>query len=297
MAGLDTSHVPEFTNLLHNKSHEHHVPGGRIVAAFPGGSPDFEMSINRVGAFTAELRDKHGIEIVNPLSDLKDMCDAVMLTSIDGRIHLGQFREVADWGVPVFIDKPLTISMVQASEIASIAREKKVRVMSASALRFAESFQDALNAMSAEPCIGADFHGPMALQDKCPGYFWYGIHSVEMLYATMGTGCREVLAVREGPHDVVVGRWEDGRLGTVRGNREGNNSFGGVIFGKSHNTAFDISTGKKPLYATLLERIIPFFHGEDSPVSIAEMTEVIAFLEAANASVTTGNWMPVSPLP
>jgi hypothetical protein len=296
MAGLDTSHVPEFTNLLHDESHRYHVPGGRVVAAFPGGSPDFEMSIDRVGAFTAELRDKHGVDIVESLSDLKGRCDAVMLTSIDGRVHLGQFREVAGWGVPVFIDKPLTISTAEAREIADISREQGVRVMSASALRFAEAFRDALEGMGDEPRIGADFHGPMAFQDKCPGYFWYGIHSVEMLFATMGDGCRDVLAVREGAHDVIVGRWKDGRLGTVRGNRAGNNRFGGVILGESRNVAFDASAGKKPLYATLLDQLLPFFHGAAPPISTGEMTEVIAFIEAANASVTTGTWTPISPL-
>lgn len=103
MAGLDTSHVPAFANLLHDTSHEHHVPGGRIVAAFPGGSPDFDLSINRVGQFTDELRSLHHVEIVDSLSALREKCDAVMLESIDGRVHLEQFRAMADWGIPVFI--------------------------------------------------------------------------------------------------------------------------------------------------------------------------------------------------
>jgi len=219
MVGLDTSHVPAFANLLHDTSHEHHVPGARIVAAFPGGSPDFEMSINRVPKYTEEMREKHQVEIVNSLSALRGKCDALMLESIDGRVHLAQFREVADWGVPVFIDKPLTVSTVEARELVRIAKEKKVRMTSASAMRFAASFQQALHADTAEPVIGGDFYGPMQWQEKCPGYFWYGIHTVEMLFAAMGTGCCEVHSFREELHDVVVGRWTDGRLGMVRGNR------------------------------------------------------------------------------
>jgi len=54
MAGLDTSHVPAFAGLLHDSTKEYHVPGARIAAAFPGGSPDFDLSINRVGQFTAD---------------------------------------------------------------------------------------------------------------------------------------------------------------------------------------------------------------------------------------------------
>ena len=289
MAGLDTSHVPAFANLLHDATQVHHVAGGRITAAFPGGSPDFPLSINRIEGFTNELRDKHSVEIVDSLSALRGKCDAVMLESIDGRVHLAEFREVADWGVPVFIDKPLTISGAEARELAQIAEEKAVRVTSASAIRFSEKFREVLD--DGEAVTGADVYGPMQFQEQCPGYIWYGIHSVEMLYAALGTGCREVLAVREDAHDVVVGRWADGRIGTVRGNRTGNNGFGGTLHRVGGSRTFDVSAGKKPYYASLLERVMPFFRGEGEVVATAEMVEVIRFLDAANRSAATREWV------
>ncbi len=291
MAGLDTSHVPAFATLLHDSSHEFHVPGGRIVAAFPGGSPDFDLSANRVAAFTDELRDKHAVEIVDSITALQGKCDAVMLESIDGRVHLPQFREVAEWGVPVFVDKPLTVSRDEAQEIARIAKDNNVRVTSASAIRFAEKFQEALLAGGEEPVTGGDFYGPVQFVEKCPGYFWYGIHSAEMLFAAMGEGCREVLAVREDNHDMLIGRWSDGRLGTLRGNRTGNAGFGGIIHRAGKSKSFDVSSGKKPYYASLLEKVIPFFHGEGEVVGSAEMVEVIGFLEAANRSAGTRQWV------
>jgi len=289
MAGLDTSHVPAFANLLHDATQEHHVPGGRVTAAFPGGSPDFALSINRVEGFTNTLRDNHGVAIVDSLAALRGQCDAVMLESVDGRVHLAQFREVADWGVPVFIDKPLTISGVEAQELAALAAEKNVRVTSASAIRFAEKFREILD--DGEAVTGADMYGPMQFQEQCPGYFWYGIHSVEMLYAALGTGCREVLAVREEAHDVVVGRWADGRIGTVRGNRTGNNGFGGTLHRAGGSRTFEVAGGKKPYYASLLERVIPFFRGEGEVVAPAEMVEVIRFLDAANRSAVSRGWV------
>lgn len=291
MAGLDTSHAKAFAQILHDASLEHHVPGARIVVAFPGGSPDFTQSMSRVEGFTADLRDKHGVEMVEKLGDLKGKCDAVMLETIDGRVHLEQFREVADWGVPVFIDKPLTLSTDEAREIVKIAKEKNVRVTSASAMRFAESFQKVLPSAEGDPILGADFYGPMAELDKCPGYFWYGIHSAEMLFAAMGAGCREVQTVREESHDVITGRWADGRLGVLRGNRVGNNSFGGTLHRKSGSVSFSVSTGTKPFYVSLLEKVVPFLQGEGEVVSTDEMVEVIAFLEAANKSITTKSWV------
>jgi len=297
MVGLDTSHVPAFANLLHDASHEYHVPGGRIVAAVPGGSPDFALSIDRVDKFTAELRDRHGVEIVATVAELRGKCDAIMLESIDGRVHLDQFREIADWQIPVFIDKPLAISSSDAAEILRIARQKQVRVTSSSAIRFAESFQTALLEEAAGPIIGGDFYGPMAFQNECPGYFWYGIHSAEMLFATMGADCKEVMAIRNEQHDIVIGRWADDRLGVLRGNREGNSRFGGTIHRKTGSTGFQIAPGSKPFYASLLERIIPYFQGQANVVELNEMHAVVGFLEAANHSATQGGWqkLPTEP--
>lgn len=286
--GLDTSHAPAFARLLNDNADEFHVPGGRIVAAFPGGSADFGLSCSRIGKFTADLRDSQGVEIVSSISDLRGKCDALMIESIDGSVHLPQFREVVCWGIPVFFDKPLAISKQDARAILELAHASGVRVSSASALRFAVDFRGALEA-SPDPVIGADIFGPMEFVDNCPGYFWYGIHSAEMLFAAMGAGCCSVQAVREELHDVVVGRWADGRIGCMRGNRSGNSGFGGVIHRSSRNDVFSISAGSKPFYASLLEKVVAFFRGEDVLVPAPEMLEVIAFLEAANRSALTGD--------
>jgi hypothetical protein len=161
--------------------------------------------------------------------------------------------------------------------------------VSTSALRFAEQLQAALQE-GAGPITGADVYGPAMFQDLCPGYFWYGIHTADMLFNIMGTGCEEVQAIRNASHDIIVGRWKDGRLGTIRGNRIGSNAFGGTIHSKERSRAFDIGKGTKPFYASLLEKVILFFHGQASPVSLDETLEVISFLEAANRSTAHGGW-------
>lgn len=292
MVGLDTSHVSAFAKLLHDTSAPHHVPGARVVAAFPGGSPDFDVSINRVEKFTEELRDQHGVKIVDSIAQLRGECDAVLLESVDGRVHLEQFRQIADWGLPVFIDKPFTASYADARAIADLAAQHGTPVMSASAIRYAVPFTEALAQCEGGAVTGGDFYGPMAFQDKLPGYFWYGIHFVEMLYATLGTGCVEVIAKRDGAQDIAIGTWADGRFGTVRGNRSGANTFGGTIHRETKSTSFDVSTSPKPYYASLLERILPFFQSGEIAIPVEESVEVIRFLEAANESAQTGK--PVS---
>ncbi|MBW7461616.1 gfo/Idh/MocA family oxidoreductase, partial [Paenibacillus sepulcri] len=52
MISLDTSHVIVFSELLNHKDHPWHVPGGKVIAGYPGGSADMHSSFSRVDGYT-----------------------------------------------------------------------------------------------------------------------------------------------------------------------------------------------------------------------------------------------------
>ncbi len=287
--GLDTSHVTAFTRLLNDPSLPDHVPGARVVAAYPGGSPDVPSSANRIEKFTAELRDKWKIEIVKDIPTLLSKVDAVLLESVDGRVHLEQVKPVLAAGKPVFIDKPMTASFRDAREIARLAKQAGVPWWSASSLRFAPSLAALRSGAEAGLLHGALTYGPATLEPTNPGLFWYGIHATEMLYTLMGPGCEEVTDVHTEGADVVVGRWKDGRLGVVRGIRKGKADYGAVAYGaKSVQHTQSFGAGYRPM----LVEVIKFFHTRVPPVPNDETIEIMAFMEAAERSRKRGG-MPV----
>jgi hypothetical protein len=63
-----------------------------VVASYKGGSKDIESSNSRVDQYAEEVRTKWGVEIVPDIATLLGKVDAVLLTSIDGRVHLEQAR-------------------------------------------------------------------------------------------------------------------------------------------------------------------------------------------------------------
>jgi len=281
--GLDTSHVEGLAALLNDTANPEHVPGARVVAGFPGGSPDFPLSINRVADFTAKLRDRYGLEILGSPLEVATAVDAVLHTTVDGGLHLAQFSEMAPLRKPVFIDKPLATTWADAQAIAATARIHHTPVFSSSSLRFAGAFRAALADDPAGRVIGGDFFGPLQLQPTQPGFFWYGIHCAEALYATLGPGCERVRVASTPDHDVAVGVWRDGRIGVIRGNRSGNTVFCGAIHRERGSQWFDASTGRRGIVG-LTEAIVAFFRGGPPPVPLDETLEIIRFLEAANES-------------
>lgn len=288
MIGLDTSHVVAFAKLLNDASSPYHVAGGKVVVAFPGGSPDFQLSISRVEGFTNQLRDEFGVKIVDSPEAVAQESDAILLESVDGRVHLEQFRQIAPFGKPVFIDKPFAVSSQDAREIVRLAGQHGVPLMSASSLRYAEALKEAIGDGELGAIIGADAYGPMAIEPTQPGLFWYGIHSVEMLYAALGPGCVHVVASTTEDHDVVVGQWKDGRIGVVRGNRKGNSKFGAVIHREKGSSFVDVYSNPKPYYASMLEDIMDMFRTGKPKLAQEETLEIIRFIEAANESRETG---------
>ncbi|WP_019536296.1 Gfo/Idh/MocA family protein [Paenibacillus ginsengihumi] len=287
MIGLDTSHATAFTKLLNDPADAHHVPGGRVVAAYPGGSADFPLSIERVGGFTQELREHYGVSILETPEAVAEAVDALLIESADGRVHLQQLRAIAPSGKPVFIDKPLALSSQEAYEMAEIAQQYGIPLMSASALRYAEGLARAL-AEADEGIAGADAFGPMYLEATQPGYFWYGIHTAELLYRVMGAGCREVTVTANDDFDVIVGVWQDGRIGTVRGSRRPGQGFGVTLHTGAGPRLVDVSKDGRPFYACLLIEVMKMFRTGQPGLLLTETMEVIRFLEAANESRTTG---------
>ncbi|GIP32931.1 Gfo/Idh/MocA family protein [Paenibacillus sp. J2TS4] len=288
MIGLDTSHVPAFAELLTDTNHTYHVPGAEVVVAYPGGSEDFELSIGRVAGYTETMKDKYGVQIVDSVEQVAELSDAILLESVDGRVHREQFAKIAPYGKPVFIDKPFTLSSSDASEMFKLAREHNVPLMSASALRYAEGLTEVLATGDKGAIIGMDVYGPMAIQPTQPGLFWYGIHTVEMLFTALGTGCKSVTVTTNEDHDLAVGVWSDGRIGTLRGNRKGNNQFGALVHREQDTQFVDVYTHPKPYYASMLEKIMGMFTTGVPAIDPKETEQIIRFIEAANESRETG---------
>lgn len=288
MIGLDTSHVVAFTKLLNNPHEKYHVAGGKVVVAFPGGSPDFELSMSRIEGFTEQLMTHFNVEIVDTIEQVAAKTDAILLESVDGAVHHEQLRAIVAYQKPIFIDKPFSLSSQVARDMIRLAEVYQTPVMSTSALRYAEGLTSILQQTDKGKVIGADCFGPMEMQATQPGFFWYGIHTVEMLFAILGRGAQSVMTFSNEEHDVITASWADGRIGTIRGNRQGNPQFGAVIHFEHGSEFVAIHAQQKPYCASLLEQIIAFFQDGAPRVPLQETQEIIRLIEAANESQRTG---------
>ena len=282
IVGTDTSHVPAFTKMLNDDTSAEHVPGARVVAAFKGGSPDLAISAKNVEKYAAEIQSKWNVEIVPDIATLCSRVDGVLLTSVDGRPHLEQLKQILPSRKPIFIDKPLASTLEDAREIARLAAQAGVPWFTSSSLRFSEI----VTKLKSSENTGAITWGPGPLEEHhYLDLSWYAIHPIEMLYALMGTGCVEVTRVYTEGADAIVGRWKDGRIGSVRALRP-YGGYGAVVFHGRQvaQSSPEDATGYRPLVV----EIVKFFRTLQPPVPNEESLEMFAFMDAALRSKAKG---------
>ena len=209
----------------------------------------------------------------------------MLIEAVDGTVHYERAKPFLEAGIPCFIDKPFTCSVVDAKKILELAEKKKVAVFSSSSLRYAPDVVGYAADPKPGKLVGCSAHGPASLSpipERNAGLYHYGIHPVGILYTLMGTGCKRVTSMHEKGVDVVTGHWKDGRLATLRGLREGGVTTASPRVRAERDRTVIVK--QTVIYRELLKKIVEFFKTGKSPVAPAEMIEIMAFIEAANKS-------------
>ncbi|QDU77470.1 Oxidoreductase family, NAD-binding Rossmann fold [Bremerella volcania] len=275
LIGLDSSHAVAFTKTINATDAPAELRSAKVIAAFPGGSPDLPTSADRIEGFTKQISDM-GVEIVPSIDALLKKVDAVIMNSVDGRVHLQQATPVLEAGIPLFVDKPITASLEETKQLIALSQKTGTPFFSASTLRFCREVID----LNKEDVMGCVAYSPCKLDPTHPDLFWYGIHGVETLFTVMGPGCKSVQRTQTEGAEIVTGVWEDGRVGTFRGIRDGANGYGVLVFGKK-----DIELTKiRASYDLLVVEIVKFFHTKEAPISPEQTLEIVAFMTAADMS-------------
>jgi hypothetical protein len=278
--GCDTSHVPAFTENLNNPDAKDHVSGGKVVAAFKGGSPDVPESANRVENYANTLKEKYAVQFYDSIDELCKNVDAVLLESVDGRPHLDQIKPVLKAGKPVFIDKPMAGSVKDVVEIFRLAKKANVPIFSSSALRFAKDTQ-AVHSGSIGKVNYIETYGPCEIEKHHPDLFWYGVHGVEAMFTVLGPDCETVQRGTTADGKIeVTGTWKNGAKGIYREDKK----FHGLAKGEKGEG----SAGSFDGYVPLVVEIMNFFKTGVAPVSPEETIEIFAFMEAADESKAKG---------
>lgn len=142
--------------------------------------------------------------VVNEMQDIVGRVDAVLLARDDAENHKQMAEPFIKAGLPIFIDKPLALSIGDAEEILSW-RIHDTQIYSCSAIRFAEEFK--LNKQEKKEL------GSIKYVEASIGKYWetYAIHVLEPIVAQFPERGKliEVKSIRNGDIHQALVQWKN----------------------------------------------------------------------------------------
>jgi len=285
---------PEYKQLvigIIGAENSHTVGFGRlfnIEKKFPG------TEVKYVWGETDEfaLRAKEKGKIPNIVKDPKEMLDKIDALIVDHRhpkYHLGAAAPFVKEGIPTFIDKPFCYDLSEGKEFLAMARELGTPVTSFSSIAHSTATFDMKKQVAELGEISNVVrYGPVDINSKYGGLFFYGVHLVQPLMYIFGEDIAKVRVNRTGKDVNASVVYQDGLLATLIFKRLSKrwetfvDTKDGVIELKSR------VEGPKPdrNYTDMVE----MFRTGKEPRSHQSILNCVAVLQALERSLKSRNW-------
>ena len=305
--GMDNYQAVEYVQFFNNPKAEENLSGLRVVAAYPVINPDYPESAALTERWKKQMLSAHQnpkdpkdavppVEIVDSIDELLKRCDAVMIWSLDGRLHLQQATPVLKAGKPLFIGRPMAASPADAVAIFKLAAETKTPCWSSSQHRYSPGFSGMRDHPEVGRVLGCDVYGGYDMKAAEADKFIRSLHSLETLYTIMGPGCVKVSCTSTPTAESITAVWGDGRVATYRGIKEGAVKYSATVFGEKGVSTAGIYGHGVPVkgvvptndkymgYGGLAIELAAFFRTGKPPVTPAETLEIYSLMQAADES-------------
>lgn len=174
--------------------------------------------VNVIGVYSDEreeaekLRERFGVPVMENYDDAVGKVDGVVITARHGDNHYKYAKPYIASGVPMFIDKPVTISEDEAIEFMRALKENGVRISGGSSLKHADEVM-LLRKEREESAGGITLSGfaqaPLYINEKYGGFFFYAQHLIEMICEIFGRFPISVTAKKNGAQIHTVFHYAD----------------------------------------------------------------------------------------
>jgi len=215
--GSDSTHVEAFAKRINPPGSSFHQKS-RVVSLWGEDSAQASAKAAALGIPRA----------ARSLSDALKGADLAFVLGRFGDSHRAPALAAIERGLPTFVDKPFTLSLQEAEELARRAAQKKVPLMSSSPLRFAKelsAFKEKTRGQAIRSLVVSAPANCIDLPGRDPRFdspFFYGIHGIEMLLQAaggIGRGFKAIAGASAASVVVDFGAFS-GVLNLLRGTKE-----------------------------------------------------------------------------
>jgi len=195
--GCENSHADNFLGFIYN---DEHYQGVEVIGVYS----DEE-------AASKQLQEKYGVPVMNRYDEAVGQVDGVIVTARHGDNHYKYAKPYIASGVPMFIDKPITICETEAQKFMKELQAHQVAISGGSTCKH-DSFVQSLKKKHLESVDGKTLGGfvraPLNLIERYGGFFFYAQHLVEIVCEIFGRYPVSVRATKNGITYNVIFRYD-----------------------------------------------------------------------------------------
>ena len=223
-----------------------------------------------------------GIEqCADSLEEMAGQVDAVILARDDAENHVAMAKPFIDAGIPIFIDKPLTLSLSELDYFSNEVAKGKI-IMSCSSMRYANECMVARQEIASL--------GKLELATAVGKKDWnkYGVHLLEALFSVLDD-LRPVSVRHIGQtgKDTVQLTFENGFQAVIHLFMDITSTFQLSVFGQTGWKLIDIRNSYSMFRDNIIEFIRSVQEGK-ARLSFEKTERIIRTLIAANESLEQG---------
>ncbi len=163
-------------------------------------------------AASEKLRDTFGVPVLENYDAAVGKIDGLIITARHGGDHYKFAKPYIESGIPMFIDKPITVSEGEAIEFMRELKARGTRISGGSSLKqdvyVSELKKDALSEKDGKT-VGGFIRAPYQSENDYGGFYFYAQHLVEMVCEIFGRFPLSVEAKKKGNQISVLFRYPD----------------------------------------------------------------------------------------
>lgn len=277
--GAENSHTAGFGKLFNTEK------------AFPGMEVTHLWGETEAFAKKA-MKDGNIPQVVKDPNDMLGKIDGLIVDHRHGKYHLEPAIPFIKAGIPTFIDKPFCYRASEGNSFLALARKHGTPVTSFSSIAHSyETFAIKEQLKNIKNINQVVRYGPVDLESKYGGIFFYGSHIVQPLLYLFGDNVHKVQVHQNGKNSSASLVFKDGMLATL--------VFTTKKYGWS--THIESEDGITTLKSDIEEKspgknyvdMAEMFKTGKEPRSHQSIIHCVAVLEALEKSITSGQWEDV----
>ncbi len=243
--------------------------------------------------FARKAAEKGNIpNIVKDPGEMLGKIDALIVDHRHAKYHLEAATPFIGEGIPTFIDKPFCYRVAEGKEFLTMARQHGTPVTSYSSIAHSHATFDIKKQVESMGKINQVVrYGPVEIDSKYGGIFFYGVHLVQPLMEMFGEDIERVKVTSEGKKGSASLVFKSGLYATLVFK---NVSYGWETFVETDDGLVELkSRVEESDPAINYVDMVEMFRTGKEPRSHESILKCVAVLEAMEKSVAGQNWETV----